>query len=341
MKTALITGISGQDGYYLAHLLSGKGYEVHGVSRTPALVRDLEFVHLHGANLTDRNRLLELVEEVRPDEIYNLGAQSHVGSSFDQAEYTGDVDGLGVIRLLDSLRAAGLADRTRFYQASSSELYGLVQEVPQSESTPFHPRSPYGVAKLYAYWTVVTYREAYGIHASNGILFNHESPRRPTTFVTRKISQAAARISLGLQDKVSLGNLNARRDWGHAREYVEAMWRMLQHPAPDDYVVATGTQFSIRDFVAEAFRAVGIELEWEGEDVHEVGRDSKTGIVRVDVDPAFFRIADVENIVGDATKAKLNLNWEPKFTLKDIVCEMVESDLKLAESESLLMRSES
>ncbi len=334
MKKALITGVAGQDGIYLSRLLLEKGYEVHGMARAVDLPERVPSeVKLHMGDLVQTDRIREILGEVEPDEVYNLAAQSHVGESFRSAEYTGNVTGLGVVRLLDAIRELGLERKTKFYQASSSELYGLVQEVPQNEDTPFHPRSPYGVAKLYGFWTVVTYREAYEIHACNGILFNHESPLRGEGFVTRKISRGAARISLGLQDKLELGNLNAKRDWGHAKEFVEAMWLMLQAPGPDDFVIATGIQASIRDFAEQAFLAVGLKLKWEGSGVEEVGIDRATGRTLVQVNPQFYRVADVENIVGDASKAHRMLGWRPKVGLSELVSEMVEHDLEIAQKE--------
>ena len=328
MKRALITGIGGQDGIYLSNLLLDKGYEVHGlvrsVDRNPNIPGAAK---LHEGDLVDTDSVRSIILESQPDEIYNLAAQSHVGTSFQVPEYTGNVTGLGVVRILDVIRAEGLDRHVRFYQASSSELYGLVQQVPQDEETPFHPRSPYGVAKLYAYWSVVIYREAYGIHASNGILFNHESPLRGEGFVTKKVAQGAARIAAGLDVKLSLGNLDAKRDWGHAREYVEAMWLMLQAVEPDDYVIATGVQASIRDFTTEAFRLVGIELTWQGSGVEEVGINQKTGQIVVDVNPEFYRVADVVNIVGNADKAARKLGWRPTLGMKEIVGEMVECEL--------------
>lgn len=340
-KTALITGVTGQDGSYLAEFLLGKGYTVHGIKRRSSsfntgridpLYRDIHdgdsrFI-LHYGDMVDSTNLLRIVQSVQPDEIYNLAAQSHVGVSFEMPEYTAEVDGVGVLRLLEAIRILGLEKKTRFYQASTSELYGLVQETPQSEKTPFYPRSPYAVAKLYAYWITVNYREAYGMHASNGILFNHESPLRGETFVTRKITMAAAAIKLGLQKKLYLGNLDAQRDWGHAREYVEGMWLMLQQDKPDDYVLATGRTTQVRKFVEWAFEHVDIQLEWKGENVNEKGYDAATGDCVVEVDPRYFRPTEVDLLLGDPTKALRQLGWSHKTSVQDLACEMVESDLK-------------
>lgn len=341
-KTALITGVTGQDGAYLTKLLLDKGYEVHGVKRRSSSfntgrIEDIyEDPHgedprlfLHYGDLTDATNLIRLVQEVQPDEIYNLAAQSHVQVSFETPEYTANGDGLGVLRLLEAIRILKLEGKTRFYQASTSELYGLVQEVPQRESTPFYPRSPYAVAKLYAYWIVVNYREAYGMHASNGILFNHESPLRGETFVTRKITRAAAAIHLGRQERLYLGNLDAKRDWGHAREYVEGMWLMLQQDEPDDYVLATGETTPVREFVQWAFEDVGIELEWRGEGVDEKGYDKASGKLTVAVDPRYFRPTEVELLIGDPGKARQKLGWTHKTSPRDLAREMVQADLQV------------
>jgi GDPmannose 4,6-dehydratase len=341
-KVALITGITGQDGAYLARLLLDKGYRVHGVKRRSSSfntgrIEDLyEDPHnpdprllLHYGDLTDATNLIRLVQEVQPDEVYNLGAQSHVQVSFETPEYTANSDGLGVLRLLEALRILKLEDKTRFYQASTSELYGLAQEVPQKETTPFYPRSPYGAAKLYAYWIVVNYREAYGMHASNGILFNHESPLRGETFVTRKISRAAAAIALGRQQRLFLGNLDAQRDWGHAREYVEGMWRMLQQDAPGDYVLATGVTTKVRTFTEWAFEDAGIALRWEGTGADEKGYDRDSGRLIVEVDPRYFRPTEVELLIGDPTKAREKLGWVHKTSARELAREMVQADLKV------------
>jgi GDPmannose 4,6-dehydratase len=351
MKRALITGITGQDGAYLAEFLLDKGYEVHGIKRRSSsfnteridhLYQDPHEAHvrfrLHYGDLTDATNLIRILQEVRPDEIYNLGAQSHVQVSFETPEYTADVDGLGTLRLLEAIRILGMEKSCRFYQASSSELYGRVSETPQSESTPFYPRSPYAIAKLFAYWIVVNYREAYGIHASNGILFNHESPRRGETFVTRKITRAVARIKLGLQEAVYLGNLDAKRDWGYAGDYVELMWLMLQQEEPDDYVMATGVTTSVRDFVLTAFAHAGIELRFEGSGVDEVGVDVATGRALVRVDPRYFRPTEVDLLLGDATKARERLGWEPQVQLPELVAMMVDADLASAQAEEHLRR---
>ena len=328
MKVALITGITGQDGSYLAELLLSKGYEVHGIVRRSSLINTHRIDHLyqniklHYGDLTDSTNIVRVIQKVQPDEIYNLGAQSHVKVSFEMPEYTGDVDAMGTLRILEAVRLLGLEDRIRIYQASTSELYGLVQEVPQRETTPFYPRSPYGVAKLYGYWIVKNYRESYGLHASSGILFNNESPRRGETFVTRKITRGLARISVGEQDVLSLGNLDARRDWGHAKDFVEAMWLMLQQDEPDDYVIATGVQYSVRDFVNEAAPYFGMKIVWEGEGLDEVGIDKNTGRKVIDVNPKYFRPAEVETLLGDASKAKEKLGWEPKTSFKQLVEDM-------------------
>lgn len=348
-KTALITGVTGQDGAYLADFLLRKGYIVHGVKRRASsfnteridhLYQDPHVNHrnfiLHYGDLTDSTNLIRIVQETQPDEIYNLGAQSHVQVSFETPEYTANGDGLGVLRILEAIRILGLQHKTKFYQASTSELYGLVQEVPQSEKTPFYPRSPYGVAKLYGYWITVNYRESYNMFACNGILFNHESPQRGETFVTRKITRAVARIALGLEDKLWLGNLDAQRDWGHAKDYVEGMWMIMQHDTPDDFVLATGRTTYIRDFVRMAFREVGVELEFKGVGEQEIGIVASTassqypftsGQEVVAVDPRYFRPAEVDLLIGDATKARTLLGWEPKYTLEEMVQEMVTSDL--------------
>jgi len=343
MKKALITGITGQDGSYLTELLLEKGYEVHGIIRRASTFNTERLSHiyqdphadkrrliLHYGDLTDSSNLNRILEKVGPDEIYNLAAQSHVQVSFEVPEYTAEVDAVGTLRLLDAIKEVGLNEKARFYQASTSELYGLAQEVPQSETTPFYPRSPYAVAKLYAYWIVVNYREAYGVHASNGILFNHESPRRGATFVTRKITQAVAAIKTGTQDKLYIGNVDSKRDWGHAKEYVEAMWMMMQMPEPDDYVIATGETHTVREFIECAFKAIDIDIAWEGEGVNEKGMDAKTGKTLVAIDPRYFRPTEVDLLLGDPTKAKEKLGWVPKITFNELVSIMVESDLKAA-----------
>ena len=345
-KTALITGATGQDGAYLARLLLDKGYVVHGVKRRSSsfntervdeLYRDPHEhetrFFLHYGDLTDSTNLIRLVQETQPDEIYNLAAQSHVQVSFETPEYTGNSDALGTLRLLEAIRILGLEKSVRFYQASTSELYGKVQEVPQKETTPFYPRSPYAAAKLYAYWITVNYREAYGIHASNGILFNHEGPTRGETFVTRKITRAVAGMELGLQKTLYLGNLDAKRDWGHARDYVEGMWRIVQHDIADDWVLATGETHSVREFVELAFAEVGRTIEWQGEGVEETGCDAKTGDVLVRIDPRYFRPTEVDLLIGDPTKAHEKLGWKHTTSFRDLVREMVQSDLKLAERE--------
>lgn len=328
---ALITGITGQDGSYLAELLLEKEYEVHGVVRRASLINtdrvdhiyDNPNFHLHYGDLTDSANIIGLIQKIQPDEIYNLGAQSHVKVSFELPEYTGEVDALGTLRILEAVRLLGMEDKVRIYQASTSELYGKVQEVPQSETTPFYPRSPYGVAKLYGYWIVKNYREAYGLHASSGILFNHESPRRGETFVTRKITRGLSRISVGMQDVLYLGNLNARRDWGHAADYVKAMWLMLQQPEPDDYVIATGEMYSVRYFVEHAADYFGMNIVWEGEGLDEVGIDRTTGQTVIKVDPKYFRPTEVEQLCGDPTKAKEILGWEPEIDFQALVQDMV------------------
>jgi len=342
-KSALITGITGQDGAYLSRLLLTKGYEVHGIKRRSSSfntqrVDDLYVdphehetaFFLHHGDLTDATNLIRLIQKIQPDEIYNLAAQSHVQVSFETPEYTANADALGTLRLLEALRILDLTKKTRFYQASTSELYGLVQETPQRETTPFYPRSPYAAAKLYGYWITVNYREAYGIHGSNGILFNHESPVRGETFVTRKITRAVAHIEHGLQDCLYLGNLDAKRDWGHARDYVEGMWRIVQQDEPDDYVLATGEMHSVREFVELAFGHVDRRIVWSGEGVEEMGRDAETGKILVRVDPAYFRPTEVDLLLGDPTKARNKLGWQHRTALKDLVAEMVEADMRLA-----------
>jgi GDPmannose 4,6-dehydratase len=349
-KIALITGITGQDGAYLADILLRKGYQVHGIKRRSSLFNTDRVDHLyqdphlgnrnfvlHYGDLSDACSLLHIIQKVQPDEIYNLGAQSHVAVSFEQPEYTANVDGLGALRLLEAIRILGMEKKTRFYQASTSELYGLVQQVPQTEKTPFYPRSPYAVAKLYAYWITVNYREAYGMYACNGILFNHESPVRGETFVTRKITRALARIKLGLQDKLYLGNLSALRDWGHARDYVEMQWRMLQQDHAEDFVIATGVQHSVRDFVTIAAKTLGMSLEWNGHGVEECAVD-QSGATVVAVDPRYFRPAEVETLLGDPTYAHERLGWRPTVSFEELVKEMVESDLLAAERDQLVKK---
>ncbi len=351
MKKALITGITGQDGAYLAEFLLDRGYEVHGIKRRASSFNTARIDHLyqdphdpdvrfrlHYGDLTDANSLTRVIQAVQPQEIYNLAAQSHVGVSFESPEYTADVDALGTLRVLDAVKTLGMTRDVRFYQASTSELYGLVQEIPQTETTPFHPRSPYGVAKLYAYWITVNYREAYGMYACNGILFNHESPVRGETFVTRKITRGLARVKAGLQDCVFLGNLDAKRDWGHARDYVEVQWLMLQQDEPDDYVIATGQQYSVRDFVNAAAEELGIRLTWRGSGTQEKAFDG-LGQCVVAVDPHYFRPAEVDTLVGDASKARAKLRWEPKVTFRELVAEMVAGDLKIAERDQLVANS--
>ncbi|XP_059922696.1 LOW QUALITY PROTEIN: GDP-mannose 4,6 dehydratase [Gadus macrocephalus] len=342
-KVAVITGITGQDGSYLAEFLLEKGYTVHGVLRRSSSFNTGRIEHLyknrrthlegnmklHYGDLTDSTCLVKIINEVKPTEIYNLGAQSHVKISFDLAEYTANVDGVGTLRLLDAIKTCGLTNSVRFYQASTSELYGKVQEIPQKETTPFYPRSPYGAAKLYAYWIVVNFREAYNMFAVNGILFNHESPRRGANFVTRKITRSVAKIHLGLQDCIYLGNLGAMRDWGHAKDYVEAMWMMLQHKVPEDFVIATGEVHSVRDFVEKAFQHVGTTIVWEGENEQEVGRNKETGAILVRVDPKFFRPTEVEYLQGDSSKALEHLGWKTKVTFEELVKEMVDADMEL------------
>ena len=349
-KVALITGITGQDGAYLADLLLKKDYLVHGIKRRSSSFNTARIDHLyqdphidkinfvlHHGDLTDSTNLIRIIQETQPDEIYNLAAQSHVMVSFETPEYTANADALGTLRILEAIRLLGLTDKTKFYQASTSELYGLVQEVPQNEKTPFYPRSPYGVAKLYAHWITINYREAYNIFASNGILFNHESPIRGETFVTRKITRAAARISLGVQERLYLGNLDSKRDWGHASDYVEGMWRILQHDVPEDFVLATGTTTSIRDFTTQAFSKAGISLEWSGSGLHEVGKNSQTGKLIVSVDPAYFRPTEVDLLIGDAKKAKDILGWSPTCDLNKLVSEMISSDLEEARKDQHLL----
>jgi GDPmannose 4,6-dehydratase len=357
-KKALITGVTGQDGAYLAQLLLAKGYEVHGVKRRVSIFNTQRIDHLykdphvgdgrfvlHYGDLTDSTNLVKIVQKVQPDEIYNLAAQSHVGVSFEEPEYTADADGIGALRLLEAIRLLGLTDKTRFYQASTSELYGLVRETPQTETTPFYPRSPYAVAKLYAYWITVNYREAYGLYACNGILFNHESPLRGETFVTRKITRALARIALGLQDCLYLGNLDAKRDWGHARDYVEMQWLMLQQPQAEDFVIATGVQYSVRDFVNRAAAEAGITLHYEGREVGEVGIVArvdkpdvrcKVGDTIVRIDPRYFRPSEVETLLGDPSKARRKLGWTPKIGFDELVVEMMQADLDSARRDAMI-----
>ena len=346
-RVALITGVTGQDGAYLTELLLDKGYEVHGVKRrsssfnTSRIDKFYEDPHrpnpkliLHYGDMTDSTNLIRLVQETQPDEIYNLAAQSHVQVSFETAEYTANADGLGPLRLLEAVRLLGLTKKTKFYQASTSELYGLVQEIPQRETTPFYPRSPYGAAKLYAYWITVNYREAYGIHASNGILFNHESPLRGETFVTRKITRGIASIELGKQECLYMGNIDAQRDWGHARDYVKGMWLITQQPEADDYVLATGKMYSVRTFIERAFAEVGRNIEWSGKGVEEIGKDTKSGKVLVRIDPRYFRPTEVEQLLGDSGKARQKLGWRPEVTFEQLVTEMVASDLKTVARET-------
>jgi GDPmannose 4,6-dehydratase len=348
LKKALITGVTGQDGAYLAELLLAKGYEVHGIKRRSSLFNTSRIDHiyedphnphpkfvLHYGDLTDSSSLIHIVQKVQPDEIYNLGAQSHVQVSFEQPEYTADADALGPLRLLEAIRILGLEKKTKFYQASTSELYGLVQEIPQRETTPFYPRSPYAVAKMYAFWICVNYREAYGIYACNGILFNHESPLRGETFVTRKITRGLCRIKVGLQESLFLGNLDAKRDWGHARDYVEMQWLMLQQEKPQDFVIATGEQFSVREFVQRCARLLELDLTWSGSGIDEKAMDNQ-GVVRVAVDPRYFRPTEVETLLGDPGKAKRELGWVPRTSFDQLVQEMVESDLKAAQRDALV-----
>ncbi|MES2287065.1 MAG: GDP-mannose 4,6-dehydratase [Bacteroidota bacterium] len=349
-KVALITGVTGQDGAYLAELLLAKGYTVHGLKRRSSMFNTGRIDHLykdqhetkvkfflHYGDLTDSTNLIRIIQETQPDEIYNLAAQSHVKVSFDSPEYTANADAIGPLRILEAIRILKLESKTRFYQASTSEMYGYVQEIPQKETTPFYPRSPYGVAKVYAYWITKNYREAYNIYACNGILFNHESPIRGETFVTRKITRAVAKIHLKLQTKLFLGNLDSERDWGHAKDYVEGMWLMMQQKVADDYVLATGKKITVRKFVELAFAEVGITLKWEGKGVDEKGTDIATGNLLVEIDPRYFRPTEVELLIGDASKAKKDLGWEPKHTLEQLVKEMVESDVKLFERDKYLL----
>ena len=348
MKKALITGITGQDGAYLAEFLLEKNYEVHGIKRRSSLFNTNRIDHLyqdphdkspkfvlHHGDLTDSSSLIRIIQEVQPDEIYNLAAQSHVAVSFEEPEYTANSDALGALRILEAIRILGLEKKTKYYQASTSELFGEVQEVPQNERTPFHPRSPYAVAKLYAYWITINYREAYGIYACNGILFNHESPIRGETFVTRKITRALARIKLGLQDNLFLGNMDAKRDWGHAKDYVEMQWLMLQQDKPEDFTISTGVQYSVRDFVNLAAKELGIELKWDGRGVNETGIDVATGKIIIRVDPRYFRPTEVETLLGDSTKARKKLGWIPKISFKELVREMVTCDLNDAKKDDL------
>ena len=348
-KVALITGITGQDGAYLAEFLLGKGYIVHGVKRRASLFNTDRIDHLyqdvhekevrfflHHGDLTDSTNLIRIIQQTQPDEIYNLAAMSHVAVSFETPEYTANADGIGTLRILEAIRILGLEKKTKFYQASTSELYGLVQETPQKETTPFYPRSPYAVAKMYAYWITVNYREAYGIYACNGILFNHESPIRGETFVTRKITRALARIKLDLQDCLYLGNMDSLRDWGHAKDYIEMQWLMLQQETPEDFVIATGVQYSVRDFVNAAAKELNIEMRWEGTGVDEKGYDAASGKCIVQVDPRYFRPTEVETLLGDPTKAKQKLGWTPKITFHELVAEMVREDLKSAQRDELV-----
>lgn len=351
MKKALITGITGQDGSYLAELLLEKGYEVHGMKRRASSFNTSRIDHLyqdvHGKNLnfklhygdlTDSTNLIRLIQEIQPDEIYNLAAQSHVKVSFDCPEYTANSDGLGTLRLLEAIRILGLENKTKFYQASTSELFGLVQETPQRETTPFYPRSPYACAKIYGYWITVNYRESYGIYACNGILFNHESPRRGETFVTRKITRSAVRIKLGMEEKLYLGNMDSKRDWGHAKDYVEGMWRVLQQNKPEDFVLATGVTTTIRDFCNMTFKELGIDIKWQGSGIDEKGIDKATGKTLIEVDPRYFRPTEVDLLLGDATKAQEKLGWKPKYNLPMLIKEMVNEDLKEAEKEKFLTK---
>jgi GDPmannose 4,6-dehydratase len=351
-KVALITGVTGQDGSYLAELLLAKGYIVHGIKRRSSLFNTQRIDHLfqelqdhdarmilHHGDMTDSSSLLRIIQSSQPDEIYNLAAQSHVAVSFEEPEYTANSDAMGTLRLLEAIRILGLEKKTKFYQASTSELYGLVQETPQRETTPFYPRSPYAVAKLYGYWITVNYRESYGIYACNGILFNHESPVRGETFVTRKITRALARIKLGVQDCLYLGNMDAKRDWGHAKDYVEAMWLMLQQDKPEDFVIATGVQYSVRDFVEAAAAHLGITLQWRGEGIEEKGVDAATGQVIVAVDARYFRPAEVETLLGDASKAQRLLGWKPKISFAELVQSMMQSDFEIAQRELNTLRA--
>jgi GDPmannose 4,6-dehydratase len=349
-KVALITGVTGQDGAYLSEFLLKKGYIVHGIKRRSSLFNTQRIDHLykdyheeavnyflHYGDLTDATNLIRIIQEVQPDEIYNLAAQSHVKVSFETPEYTANSDAMGTLRILEAIRILGLEKKTKFYQASTSELYGKVQAIPQNEETPFYPRSPYGVAKLYAFWITKNYREAYDIFACNGILFNHESPIRGETFVTRKITRAAAKIALGLQEKMFIGNLDAERDWGHARDYVEGMWMMLQHHTPEDFVLATGIKISVREFCNIAFKEAGIDLIWEGKGIHEKGIDGKTGKVKIEIDENYFRPTEVDLLVGDASKAYNFLGWKPKYTVEDLAKEMVQSDMGLFKKDKYLL----
>jgi GDPmannose 4,6-dehydratase len=360
MKIALITGVTGQDGAYLSELLLSKGYIVHGIKRRASLFNTDRIDHLyqdphernrnfilHYGDLNDSTNLIRIIQEVQPDEIYNLGAMSHVKVSFDTPEYTANVDGIGTLRILEAVRLLGLIKKTKIYQASTSELYGLVQEIPQRETTPFYPRSPYAVAKLYAYWITVNYREAYGMFACNGILFNHESPLRGETFVSRKITRGIAQIALGLTDKLYMGNIDAKRDWGHAKDYVEAMWAMLQQETPEDYVIATGVTTSVRDFITMAFERLGVEIEYRGQGLNEAGYVRsctndylfKVGQEVVKIDPAYFRPTEVDLLLGDATKAQQNLNWKPKYTLRQMIDEMIDADLEGFKREQILINN--
>jgi GDPmannose 4,6-dehydratase len=349
-KVALITGVTGQDGAYLAELLLSKGYIVHGIKRRSSMFNTDRIDHLyqdqheknvnfilHYGDLTDSTNLIRIVQEVQPDEIYNLAAQSHVKVSFETPEYTANSDALGTLRILEAIRILGLEKKTRFYQASTSELYGLVQEIPQKETTPFYPRSPYGVAKLYGFWITKNYRESYGMFACNGILFNHESPLRGETFVTRKITRGVAKISLGMQEKLFMGNIDSERDWGHAKDYVEGMWRMLQQDEPDDFVLATGIKISVREFINLAFAEVGIKLKWEGKAENEKGIDAKTGKTLVEIDPKYYRPAEVDLLVGDASKAKTKLGWSPTYTVQALCKEMVAADVELFKRDKYLL----
>ena len=350
MKRALITGITGQDGAYLADFLLKKGYEVHGIKRRASSFNTARVDHLyrdpheqdvrfmmHYGDLTDSTNLIRIIQEIQPDEVYNLGAQSHVKVSFETPEYTANVDGLGTLRILEAIRILKMEEKTRFYQASTSELFGKVQEIPQKETTPFYPRSPYGVAKLYAYWITVNYREAYGMYACNGILFNHESPVRGETFVTRKITRALARIKIGLQDTLYLGNLDARRDWGHARDFVEMQWLMLQQDEPEDYVIATGIQYSVRELIEIAAQQLGISIRWEGESIDEKGIEEKTGQIIVAVDPGYYRPTEVNELLGDAGKAREKLGWVPGTSFEEMIAEMIEADMEEAQKDYLCL----
>jgi GDPmannose 4,6-dehydratase len=349
MKKALITGITGQDGAYLAELLLDKGYEVHGIKRRASSFNTGRIDHLyqdpheekvrfklHYGDLTDATNLIRIFQQVQPDEVYNLAAQSHVQVSFETPEFTANTDAMGTLRLLEAIRILGLEKKTRFYQASTSELFGKVQEVPQTETTPFYPRSPYGVAKLYAYWICVNYREAYGIFACNGILFNHESPHRGETFVSRKITRAIARIKVGLQERLFMGNLDAKRDWGHAKDYVYMQWLMLQQDEPDDYVIATGQQYSVRQCIELAARNAGIDIEWKGSGLDEQGIDTRTGKVIVEIDPRYFRPTEVDALLGDPSKAKAKLGWQPRISFEEMIAEMTEADLEVAKRDKLV-----